>query len=271
VSRSPDGPPPPPTVQRLRIRYAKRDRLRFASHRDFARAFERALRRAAIPIAYSAGFSPHPKVSYANAAPTGVASEAEYLEIGLAQRRDPDWVRQALDSALPAGLDVLEVVEAAPKALADLLEASVWRIQLDGVSAAQAGAALDRFLAAEVVEVERMTKNGLRRFDARAAVTRAWVVEVEPLARAGDYPVSACAIIELVARHVTPAVRPDDVLAGLREVADLTPPHPPRVTRLAQGPLGAASDEVHDPLAVDRSGDGTIKASRPERVAGQAC
>ena len=63
-----------PTVQKLRIHYAKRGRLRFSSHRDFQRALERALRRAEIPMAYSAGFSPHPKVSYANAAPTGVVS-----------------------------------------------------------------------------------------------------------------------------------------------------------------------------------------------------
>src|SRR5436305_1819116 len=85
VGRQPEGPPPPPVVQRLRVRYAKRGRLRFTSHRDFARAFERALRRADVPMAYSAGFSPHPKISYAGAAPTGVASEAEYLEIGLAE------------------------------------------------------------------------------------------------------------------------------------------------------------------------------------------
>jgi radical SAM-linked protein len=270
MSRSPEGPPPPPTVQRLRVRYAKRDRMRFTSHRDFARAFERALRRAAIPVAYSAGFSPHPKISYANAAPTGVASEAEYLEVGLAEHRDPAGLRQALDAALPPGLDVLEVVEGGPGALADRLEASLWQIRLDGLSSAEVTAAVAAFQAAEVVEVERMTKNGLRRFDTRAAVTHARVSAVEPSARGAGCPAAACAILELVVRHVTPAVRPDDVLAGLREVADLTPPHPPRVTRLAQGPLGAASDEVHDPLAADRSGVGTIEASRPARVAGQA-
>ena len=70
----------------IRIEHgASRGRLRFASHRDFQRALERALRRARVPMAYSAGFHPHPKVSYANAAPTGVASEAEYVEI--ARRR----------------------------------------------------------------------------------------------------------------------------------------------------------------------------------------
>ena len=60
MPRTPDGPPPAPVVQRLRIRYAKRGRLRFSSHRDFQRALERALRRAAVPMAYSAGFQPAP-------------------------------------------------------------------------------------------------------------------------------------------------------------------------------------------------------------------
>ena len=69
--------------QRLRLRYAKRGRLRFSSHRDFQRAFERALRRAGVPMAYSQGFNPHPRVSYANSAPTGTASEAEYVEIAV--------------------------------------------------------------------------------------------------------------------------------------------------------------------------------------------
>ena len=78
-----------PPVQRLRIRYAKRGRLRFTSHRDFSRAFERAVFRARVPMAYSSGFNPHPRISYAGAAPTGSASEAEYLEIALAEVVDP--------------------------------------------------------------------------------------------------------------------------------------------------------------------------------------
>src|SRR5580765_1377538 len=94
-----------PVVQRVRIRYAKRGPLRFTSHRDFARAFERAIRRAGVPIAFSQGFTPHPKISYASAAPTGVASEAEYVEIGLSTAADPAAVRASLDSALSPGLD----------------------------------------------------------------------------------------------------------------------------------------------------------------------
>ena len=250
MGKQPEGPPPPPTVQRLRIRYAKRGRLRFTSHRDFARAFERALRRAKVPMAYSAGFTPHPKVSYANAAPTGVASEAEYLEIGLAEVRDLDELKAALDAALPEGLDILDVVEAAPGALADRLQASAWQIELPGVAEAEATAALEAFLAAEVVEVTRTTKNGPRTFDARAAVVAARVTTAEATSeRRVGTDGTPCAILDVVVRQVTPAVRPDDVLAGLARVADLRPPQSPRVTRLAQGPLGAGSSEVHDPLA----------------------
>src|SRR4051794_23378011 len=162
VARQPDGPPPPPVVQKLRLQYAKRGRLRFSSHRDFQRALERALRRADVPMAYSAGFHPHPKISFANAAPTGTASEAEYVELALAARCDPEAVRVALDASLPDGLDVVQVVEAAPGALADRLEASEWFVVLPGAVRADVEAAVAAFLAAERVEVERLTKNGPR-------------------------------------------------------------------------------------------------------------
>jgi radical SAM-linked protein len=267
MARTPDGPPPPPTVQRLRVHYAKRGRLRFSSHRDFQRAFERALRRSAVPMAYSAGFSPHPKVSYAGAAPTGVASEAEYLEIGLAQRCDPERLRAALDASLPDDLDVLELVEVAPpppnvkaESLSDRLEASVWEVRLAGTEPAVAAAAVAAFLAVDRVEVTRMTKNGLRTFDARAAVV---ALEAGPDPRAGaashasDARTAPCAILRLVVRHVTPAVRPDDVLAGLASIGDLAPPSTPAVTRLAQGPLDEAAGTVSDPLAPDRGDVGT--------------
>lgn len=258
MARTPDGPPPPPIVQRVRVHYAKRGRLRFSSHRDFQRALERALRRAAVPMAYSAGFSPHPKVSYAGAAPTGVASEAEYLEIGLAQRCDPGLLRAALDRSLPPDLDVIDVVEVAPAPentkvapFSDRLEASVWEVTLAGVEPEAAERAVERFLAAERAEVSRMTKNGLRTFDARAAV-----VALSTSPRAAEAGQGPCAILRLVVRHVTPAVRPDDVLAGLRQIGDLAPPSTPSVVRLAQGLLDESAGTVSDPLAPDRDAVG---------------
>jgi radical SAM-linked protein len=255
VARTPDGPPPPPPVQRLRLRYAKRGRLRFASHRDFQRSFERAMRRAGVPIAFSAGFSPHPKVSYANAAPTGAASEAEYLEMAVVERCDPARLQQALDASLPPGLDVVEVVEARTKDFADRLEASQWRIELPDVDPSVLEGAVADLLAQDAVEVERLTKNGLRRFDARGAVLAAEVVADvgggDP-ERAVPGSQAPCAILQVVVRHLSPAVRPDDVLAALRETSGLTPPVTPRVTRLAQGPLDPQTGRPGDPLAPDR-------------------
>ncbi len=252
--------PQQPTVQRLRIRYAKRGRLRFTSHRDFQRALERALRRAEVPMAFSQGFSPHPKISYAGAAPTGSASEAEYVEIGVTQRCDPGALRTALDEALPPGLDVVEVVQAGPGALADRLEASEWELQLPGVSAADVAPAVERFLRARDVVVDRLTKSGRRSFDARAAVLRLTVSDVGDAAvdeLSGQAP---CAILRMVVRHGTPAVRPDDVLTGLRRAAGLELPAPPLATRLAHGPLDRSTGEVGDPLAPDRDADQTGRA-----------
>src|SRR3982750_5031366 len=97
--------PAPPTVQRVRVRFAKRGRLRFLSHRDVARSFERAVRRAAVPVAHSHGFSPHPRLSWIGAAPTGAASEAEFMEIGLTTPVDPAEPAEALEAALQAGGD----------------------------------------------------------------------------------------------------------------------------------------------------------------------
>jgi len=236
-----------PPVQRLRIRYAKRGRLRFTSHRDFSRAFERALARAGIPMAYSSGFNPHPRISYANAAATGSASEAEYVEIGLARVADPDQIRQALDESLPDGLDILDVVPSAGGALADRLQASHWRMTLPGITSDRAAQAVQAFLDTPEVLVERMTKRGLRRFDARAAVVH---LEAQggPV-EAGD---ETCAILELVLRHGTPSVRPDDILAGLREIAGLDADVAPVQQRLAQGPLDHEAGTVGDPLSPDR-------------------
>jgi radical SAM-linked protein len=245
--RVPEGPPPQPAVQKLRVRYAKRGRLRFSSTRDFQRALERALRRAGVPMAFSAGFHPHPKISYANAAPTGTASEAEYFEISVTERVDPDSVRVALGDALPDGLDVLVVVEATPGALADRLQASDWLIDFSGVGVGELQHAVDQLLALDRAEVTRVFKTGPRTFDVRSAIVSMGVA-------ASQRP--DCAILRMVVRHTTPAVRPDDVLTALRAVTELAPPTPPLVTRLAQGPLHPATAGVADPLAADKNDDG---------------
>jgi radical SAM-linked protein len=248
-------PQQPPPVQRLRLRYAKRGRLRFTSHRDFSRAFERAVFRARVPMAYSSGFNPHPRISYAGAAPTGSASEAEYLEIALAEVIDPAQALADIDEALPDGLDVLEVVPSAGGALADRLEASVWRITVEGVTPEEARAGVAALLATEEIIVERMTKKGMRRFDARGAIVSADLVDMaeDP----GDSLPAAdpCAILDVVLRHGSPSVRPDDVLAALHQSSGLGVTAA-RQQRLAQGPLDLGVGTVGDPLAPDRDAAG---------------
>jgi len=235
-----------PVVQRLRLKYAKRGRLRFTSHRDFARAFERALRRAHVPMAYSSGFTPHPRVSYANAVPTGVASEAEYLEIALQDVVDPELMMASLDKALPDGLDLVDVVVAKSPDFAVRLEASLWQIALPGIEISAAASAVASLLAESEIMVERLTKNGVRRFDARAAICSLTVDDVAM--RSSD---DRSAILAAVVRNGSPSVRPDDLLAALRVVAGLAPTSTASVTRIAQGPLDA-SGTVVDPFDLDR-------------------
>ena len=276
--------PSAPTVAKVRMRFAKRGRARFSSHRDVARAMEWALRRAGVPVSLSHGFSPHPRLSWLGAAPTGAASEAEFVEIGLTEDLEPAALAREVDAVLPEGISVLEVVRAGPGSLADRIDASVWRITMPGVDPDRLAEAVAVLEATPVVEVERMTKNGLRTLDVRAALVRIDVTELlderhpndagsrddEPgdgrrphgdaVGRAtgevSDRRTRAarpvCGTLSVVVRHTTPAVRPDDVVSALRTVAGLEPPVPVTATRTEQGRLGA-SGELLDPLEEDRA------------------
>jgi radical SAM-linked protein len=243
----PGGPPPAPTVQRVLVMYAKRGRMRFASHRDVGRAFERAVRRAGLPMAHSAGFNPHPKISYAGGTPTGVASEAEYLTLALTSTQDPVRLRRVLDTALPDGIDVIEVREDSGGTLNGRLMASEWLVELPGIAPAAAEAAVRTFLAAADGHVERLTNKGVRRLDARGAV-----LAMELDRRACDAFPGDRGILRMVVRHTEPAVRPEDVLTALRQIAGLVPASPATVTRVAQGVVG---------------GDGTVRLRVAEPAA----
>src|SRR6185295_17828974 len=103
---------------KIRLRFKKLGKIRFTSHRDVARIWERALRRASVPVAYTEGFSPHPKLSFGLALSTSHESLGEYLDVDLLADEgapvDVEAMKTRLDPCLPIGLDVQEAAEIAP-------------------------------------------------------------------------------------------------------------------------------------------------------------
>ena len=150
---------------RLRIRYSKKGKVRFISHRDVARIWERALRRVGVSVAYSQGFSPRPKLSFGLALSTGHESEAEFLDLELSDE-DGDWTAvrgedlvARLTAALPVGLDVVAV---APVEKGDSLQQAVtsctWAIEVDDVDREYMDAWVADVLSREEIVVERERK-----------------------------------------------------------------------------------------------------------------
>ena len=150
---------------RLRIRYSKKGKVRFISHRDVARIWERALRRVGVSVAYSQGFSPRPKLSFGLALSTGHESEAEFLDLELSDE-DGDWtavrgedLAARLTVALPVGLDVVAV---APVEKGDSLQQAVtsctWAIEVDDVDREYMDAWVAGVLSREEIVVERERK-----------------------------------------------------------------------------------------------------------------
>ncbi len=152
------GPPP---VQRLRLTFAIEPRLRFISHLDLAKAWERTLRRAKVPVAYSHGFHPQPRIQFAAALPVGVNSECELLDVFMEQKVPPEEFRRAVERAMPPGLRLLAVEEAPLKApaLQSVLVAAEYEVLLEDVPDGDAvTAAVERFLARTEVLHEKHSK-----------------------------------------------------------------------------------------------------------------
>ena len=149
----------------VRLRYTKRGKVRWISHRDVARAMERAFRITELPLAFSEGFSPHPKVSFGLALSTGHESDAEYLDLEFVREVDLDELPAQLTAALPEGMAVTgaaRLVERAP-ALQEAVTAVEWRIEVvhgDGspVAAGVLRARIEVALAAAELPTERWRK-----------------------------------------------------------------------------------------------------------------
>jgi radical SAM-linked protein len=157
---------------RLRVRFQKLGKVRWTSHRDVARMWERACRRIQLPLAYTEGFSPRPKMHFGLALPTGAESIAEFLDLDLAPEAivDVDGQPTLLSPALPAGVDVTAVAAVDPKApsLQEDVDSCTWRVAF--VPGVELAIVVDRALASSSLLVERERKGRLSVDDVRPAI-----------------------------------------------------------------------------------------------------
>lgn len=190
---------------RVRLRFTKLGRVRFLSHRDVARVWERAIRRAELPIAYSEGFSPRPKVHFGLALSVGHTSDAEYLDLDLRDRVEVEPLPEMLSGCLPTGIDVTGAaeIELSDKALQAAIDVVTWRFLVDGDPSMvqhSVAAILDR--SAVPVVINR--KGSDQEADLRPALRS---ITVEPADLAGTH-----LVVDLATRPKS--FRPAEVLAA---------------------------------------------------------
>ncbi len=147
---------------RVRIRFTKQGKVRFTSHRDVARMWERALRRVGLPVARTQGFSPRPKLHFGLALSTGHESLAEYLDVDLVEGAevDLDALPARLTDALPGGLAATAAVEVDPRApsLQHAVTSSRWEIEVLGLDLPTLRARTEDLLAAPALVMVRQRK-----------------------------------------------------------------------------------------------------------------
>ncbi len=160
----------------LRVRWSKLGKVRFVSHRDGARLWERALRRVALPVAYTRGFTPRPKLSFGLALPTGAESIAEYLDVDVAGDVDLDGGADALaaelTAALPVGMSVERVAERPPGSgsLQDEVTATTWSLGAEQLTPGAIASAVEQVLGSDEVLVTRDRKGRRSTDDVRPLI-----------------------------------------------------------------------------------------------------
>lgn len=209
---------------RVRVRYSKTGRVRYVSARDMTSVWERALRRAGLPIAWSHGFRPHPKVSFPDALPVGWDSTGEYAELTFTQDLEVDADLTRLSQALPAGMGILRylvVPDGAPK-LASMLPDTLWEVDLDPATpTGDLHTRAEDLLSETSVEVVRHRPSGEKILDVRPAVVTIHV-------RNGPAP-----RLRAVLHNDGPTIRPTDLVRALDPDDEFPPAQ--RYRRVAQG------------------------------------
>ena len=167
-------------MQRLRIRFSRGEEVKYISHLDLMRFWERALRRARVPLAYSEGFTPHPRISLAAPLALGVTSEAELMDITVTRWVTPHWFTSAISQQLPTGFKVLGVYQTAMvmPSLQSQIRLAEYNLTIEPAHSRQeTETAIDRLLALEDLPWSHQRDTGERKYNLRALVDDVWVTE----------------------------------------------------------------------------------------------
>lgn len=204
------------SAQKIRLTYRKGSRLRFLAHLDVLRALERAIRRAGLPLAYSEGFTPHPRLAFAGPLPLGFEGVAEIVDITLNERLP---VREAVERISDCSSEDLRPISGvevplrapSPQAVARWAD---YRVDLPTVDPAEAAERVESFLEASSFEWTETRQNKRRTYDLRSLV--GWIISGDTAAGEG-----VRLTMRLAAGNEATA-RPDQVVAALFPGADAT-------------------------------------------------
>ena len=152
----------------VRVRFAKLGRAKYISHLDLIRCFQRAVCRAGLPAAYSAGFHPHMQTSFAATLPLGFTSTAEVMELSLSEPVPPEEVLSRLNAALPPDIRILEA--GAPQHTFRELAYATYTVELPCGEPEALAKQFDAFLAQPEILVQKRSKKGMREVDSQQLV-----------------------------------------------------------------------------------------------------
>jgi radical SAM-linked protein len=201
---------------RLRLTFGKGEALKYISHLDLARTWERAFRRAGLPLLYSQGFNPRPRFQIAAALPVGVTGGAELMDVWLAAPLAPAAVLDRLRPVLPPGLAVTEanVVDPRAPSLQSQMRAADYRVVVHSPEPAEAiRARMEALLAAPTLLRQRQHKGRLQTYDLRPLIQDLAVVPGS--APPGDVPGGGHVLAMRLQASPQGAGRPDEVLDAL--------------------------------------------------------
>ena len=167
-------------MQRLRLKFSRGEELKFLSHLDLMRLWERALRRAGLPLAYSEGFTPHPQIALAAPLSVGVTSQAELMDVVLSRWLPPQSFMAQIEEQLPNGIKMLEVWPVGPKtpSLQSQVRFVEYRVEIETEKGCQEiELALQSLLSAKELPWHHLRDTGARYYDLRALIDDLWVID----------------------------------------------------------------------------------------------